>query len=136
MERRRLIDDIIEEDTTADSPTADPFSDVPKEGYGTQPPYHVSRPIIAERPVRRHTTTRLINDDIGQFDSAGVAELERRLTRNATYAQGNLRRSKKINSTSEVTLVGDNDSFDFVDCLRGFIKYVAMTLFYRMMMLI
>ena len=127
MERRRLIDEIIEEDTTTDSRSssaADPFSDVFEEGYGTQPPYHVSRPIIAERPVRRHTTMRLIDDDIGHFDSAGVAELERRLTRSATYAPGNLRRSKKTSSASEVTLVGDNDSFDFVDRLRGFIKYV------------
>jgi hypothetical protein len=129
MERRRLIDDIIEEETTADSPAADPFSDVFEEGYGTQPPYHVSRPIIAERPARRHITMKLIKNDIGHFDPTGVAELERKLTRRATRAQGNLKRNKRLSSVSEVTLVGDNDSFDFADCLRGFIKCVAVTFF-------
>jgi len=129
MERRRLIDDIIEEDTTADSPAADPSSDhVFKEGYGTQPPYHVSR-IIAERPARRHITMKSIKNDIGHFDPTGVAELERRLTRSATRAQGNLKRNTGLSSVSEVTLVGDNDSFDFVDCLRRFIKCVAVTFF-------
>jgi hypothetical protein len=129
MESRALVGNIIE-DTAIDSSLElrssaaanYSFCDlVYKEGYGTLPSYYALPPITPVRHVRCHPTVRSFKDDIGHFDPAGVAELERRLTRSTTSAQ---RRNTGLSSPSEATLVSDNDPFDFIDCLSGFIKCV------------
>jgi len=136
MERRTLVNEIIDEPEDKATDSSFEWRSSAAASYGTLPSNHASPVIIPAPHVHLHPTiTRSIKDDIEHFDPAGVAALERRLTRRATSAQRNLRRNTVLSSTSEVTLVGSNDPFDFVDCLRGFIKCVRYNTFYGKMVL-
>ena len=86
--------------------------------------------MVQDRTAASLISAATYKTNIEHFNPPGVADFERRLTHRhlANPQTSHDRGRRKLSSYSDATLVGNENSFDFVDCLCSVIKkYVSIS---------